>query len=290
MGQFAKIANDWEARLAAQEAALHKVVPSTEQETSLRAMAKIKAIAQEAHNLAYGLRAANRKDPAKELLSELSGTSIPGREHAISLPALKTGSYKKAVLEAFTNPLIHGAQRASLGAKNLADRELQEKTRVTDDPSTLWWYYPSMTMNALGGVRSGYAKADDDANSATHLDLDTKIQSARAQFERALADEYRGSKITKRAESLGEVIDGLAMVRVKCAAGELNTTAGVYATLAALLGTGSYHQAKAWTEDRDPRVMKMKAVRELIRSRMRSQPPTLRVGNEGSQLAETPIA
>ncbi len=159
---------------------------------------------------------------------------------------------------------------------------MTDRTKVTEEPSTLPWYYPKMTLDSVGGFRHGYQQADDDATAATHQDLDQKIEQARNEYEKALADEYRGRR-SKHASTAGELIDGLAE---KSASGELNTAVGTYGALASLLGAGAYQQAKQQTEDQDPRVMKMKAIRDLIRARMRSHPPMLHLEPEVPVLAK----
>lgn len=287
MGAFAKVAakavGDWEARLQEQQNRLGAVVPSTERETTLRALAKLKAMRQGAFSSGYGLRSQARTDPMADLLSELKSESIPTREHSITLPGLKTASEKAALLGPIVNPIKHGIQDMRVNAMNALDKHTANLTRVTDDPSTLPWYYPAMALQTPKSFADGYQQADKDHAKKVNVDLDQQIASAREQFNRALQDEYKGRH--HKAASAGELIDGLA---VKSAAGELNTAAGVYGALAGLLGTGAYHQAKSWTEDHDPRVMKAKALKELIRARMRNSPPVVRVEAPGQELVENP--
>jgi hypothetical protein len=295
MSFFEKFANDWEARLKAQQAALHGIIPSTQDETTARALQKVKDTQSQAHALAYKIRSATRQDPAKELLAELYGTGIPTRERSVPLPALKAASVKSAflgdiagaiakpVIQSVTDPIKHGLQSARVGAAHLADKVKADQMKVTGDESTLPWYYPAMTMGSVKGFREGYAKADEDGTNAVHKDLDSKIESAKNEFERALSEEYK-TRRSKHASTAGELIDGLAE---KCASGELNTALGTYGAIASLLGSGAYQQAKQETEDHDPRVMKMKAVRDLIRARMRNQPLALRLEPEQEALAKT---
>lgn len=273
MGEFAKKADAWEQRLAAQQRQMNQVVPSTEQATALKALAKLKMLREQAYQLGYMLRNSNRKDPMQELLGNTT-MSIPTREVPITLPAVQEVE-KKALFGPILDPLKYALQSTRVGLSRFADEKIQEGRQVTDDPSTLWWYYPSVSMQAPRAFAEGYGKADEEETTKTHLALDERISKAREQYERALKDEYNQSR---KAASAGELIDGLAKFHVKHAEGELNTGAGMYLALASLLGQGSYYQAKRWTEEHDPRVLQIKAMKDLIKQRMRSQPPLLRVG------------
>lgn len=287
MGAFAKAAaaavDDWESRLQGQQERLNAVIPSTQQETTLKALAKLKAIRQGAFGAGYSMRNQARTDPMADLLTELKSESIPTREHAITLPGLEARpTVKKALLGPIIDPIKHGIQDLRADAMQSVDKHLASATRVTDDPATLPWYYPSLAMQTPKSFAEGYQEADKNHAKTVNTGLDKQIASAREQFNRALQDEYKGRR---KAASVGELIDELA---VKTAAGELNTAAGVYGALAGLLGTGSYHQSKAWTEEHDPRVMKAKALKELIRTRMRNSPPVVRVEAPGQELVEAP--
>ena len=46
----------------------------------------------------------------------------------------------------------------------------------------------------------------------------------------------------------------------------------MYLAVAALLGAGTHTAAKGWAEKRDPRYQKMKAMREVLKSRYRDRP------------------
>lgn len=277
MKNFEKFAHDWQARLAEQQARMNAVVPSTRDEVTAQAVASIKALQQQAHDLAYSVRAATRKDPTQDLLNELEGSGgIPTRERSIGLPVLN----KQALLGALTNPLKNGFQDAKVETARLLDQEATDRLKTTKSMSSLPWYMPAATLGSVSSFRQGYRKADSDATDSMHLNLDAKIETARSEFERALADEYKGRN--SKYASAGELIDGLAE---KHASGELNVAMGGYGSLAALLGAASYQQAKQETEDHDPRVMKMKAVRDLIRARMRSQPLMLRAEEQQPALA-----
>lgn len=286
MGAFAKAAaaavGDWESKLQGQQDRLNAVIPSTEQETTLKALAKLKAMRQGAFSAGYGMRSQARTDPMADLLNELKSESIPTREHSITLPGLAQPTVKKALLGPIINPIKHGVQDLRAGAAQAIDKQLASATRVTDDPATLPWYYPQAALQTPRAFSEGYQQADKDHAKTVNTGLDKQIASAREQFNRALQEEYKGRR---KAASAGELIDELA---IKTAAGELNTAAGVYGALAGLLGTGAYHQAKGWTEDHDPRVMKAKALKELIRTRMRNSPPVVRVEAPGQELVETP--
>lgn len=280
MGEFAKVANallaapaeeaapaDWQSRLAGQKQRMSKLMPSTEDETSQKALSTIEHWRDMAFKIGYGLRS------QRHAASAAANADLPvstGREIAIRLPHTE----KTAFLGAITDPIEYKLQDIKAGLKQKMDEKRQDLTRVTSDPATLPWYYPAMALNLPKAFIEGYQKADSDLETSQSTAMDSKLQAARKSFEQALADEYSSARKTASA---GAFVDGLAQAFTKAGSGELNTATGVYLALASLLGYGAHTAAKSWVEKNDPRYQRARAVKELVSQRMRAVPPPVLV-------------
>jgi hypothetical protein len=412
MGEFAKVAAaiepEWEKRIAEQSGRLHKVIPSSSEEATAKALKSLLEMKQQAHSLGYTLRSMSQQQGLADLMKEMEPTHTPGREMLIDLPALKeaglgsmlqsavgpiasgsaaqsvargmqkhTPTFFKAmgaparvahsalqrapqmmptgtpasirelpimaskqvspfdpkssvyggkrraatvtesavtpeemamlgiksgevlpdwvedkmwskeagIFGALTEPIRYGAQDVKAELARMADERFQEATTPTSEPKTLPWYYPAMAATVPTAFTSGYRQADTDADAAVKAQMAEKVEAARQDFEKALEHEYRLSRQRKEAAAPvatpGELIDGLAQIHlIKESAGELNTAAGMYLALATLLGMGSYQVGKNWAEKNDPRYQRVKAMKDVIRQRMRSRPLPVLVSSE----------
>jgi hypothetical protein len=297
MGEFAKVAAaiepEWERRIAEQKGALGKVIPSSSEEATLKALQALKEMRERAYGLGYTLRSLSQQGGLEDLMKEMEPTNVPGREMLIDLPALKAGSCdwvedrmwskEAGIFGAMTEPLRHGAQDVKAEIARAADERLEEATRTTSDPSTLPWYYPAMAVTAPTAFSQGYRRATEDSESKTKREMTDKVEAARREFEAALEHEYRLSRQNQSAappSNPGELIDALAQMHVKSAEGELNTAAGMYLALASLLGMGSYQLGKTWAEKNDPRYQRVKAMKDVIKQRMRARPLPVLVSSE----------
>jgi hypothetical protein len=158
--------------------------------------------------------------------------------------------------------------------KRMADAKKEKLTRVTSDPKTLPFYYPALAISTPKAFMEGYQTAETDNAKKMREEMDKKLQEAKTEFEQAMQEEYSDKQ---KAASAGQLIDGLALVHVKEAEGELNTAMGMYLALASLLGMGAHNVGKSWVEKRDPRYQKMKAVKEMVMRRSYLQPPSVLV-------------
>lgn len=305
MGEFAKVASEvepvWEKRIAEQQGRMNQIVPSSSQEATVAALKSLMEMKNKAHALGYTLRSLSQQQGLKELMKELEPTHMPGREMLIDLPALKEGSCgwvedkmwskEAGIFGALTDPIRYGAQDAKAELARIADESIGEGTRTTSDPKTLPWYYPAMAATVPHAFTSGYRKAETDAETSIKSEMAKRVESARMDFEKALEEEYRHSRRFKEGsavETPGELIDGLAQLHIeKKAEGELNTAAGMYLALATLLGMGSYQLGKSWTEKNDPRYQRLKAMKDVIKQRMRQKPLPILVSSEPLQGQET---
>lgn len=259
-------AQTWEQRLADQEARLHAHVPSTREETSRKAMQSLSSWRELADQLGYTLRA--QQHVPDEAGDEESMLPESGREVTVRLPHVE----KKALLGAITDPLHYKLQDLRTSLHQMADAKREELTRVTDEPSTLPWYYPSLALNLPKAFVSGYRRADEDHALRQHALMDAKLDEARKSFERALAEEYSESR---KAASAGAYVDGLASALVKEGQGEANKALGVYLALATVLGLGTHTAARRWVERHDPQYQQAQAVKQLISQRTRGTPPPI---------------
>lgn len=261
-------AKTWEERLADQEARLHQHVPSLREETSQKAMRSLTSWKDLATQLGYAMRSQQHAGEGED------ETALPemGREVTIRLPYAE----KKALLGAVTDPLRYGLQDLRTQLHRAADEKREELTKVTDEPSTLPWYYPSLALNLPKSFVSGYRKADEDYAAHQHALMDAKLESARKSFEQALAEEYSSSRKTASA---GAFVAGLADALIKEGEGEANQALGAYLALAAVLGLGTHTAAKRWVERHDPRYQQARAVQQMVSQRMRGTPPPILVSS-----------
>jgi len=280
MGEFAKRAAEvlepWELELERQQKKLYKKIPSSKEEATTSAINRINELRQKSYMAGYLMRhLRSEEEETKRLLPEDS-VGVPGREISLALPEKKAGA-----LDALTRPLRETAEDLKMHASQRIDEEKERLTRTTSDPGTLPWYYPMMALTAPNAFAEGFRKAEKDIDAEELARINERLVKAKAEFEKALEEEYSQSGSLKvssaRAQSAGEMIDGLAQMHVKCAEGELNQILGTYLALAALLGQGAHMTAKEWAEKRDPKRQKLKLVREAVRQRMRSYMPPIRV-------------
>lgn len=279
MGEFAKLAADvlepWETELKRQEHNLYKKIPSSEEESTLKALKSVEELRDKSFEAGYMLRHLRRQSEGVQPLFPEDVEGVPGREIVLSMPK------KAGVLDAIINPLHETAEDIKMRAYRSINEQKERLTRITSDPSTLPWYYPMMAMTAPNSFAAGFQKAEKDMDAEELARVNERLTKAKMEFERALSEEYNSASSVKsssvKAASAGELIDGLAKVHVKSAEGELNQALGIYLAMASLLGQGANMTAKEWAEKRDPQRQKLKLVREAIRQRMRTYMPPVRI-------------
>ena len=218
------------------------------------------------------------EEPDQPLLSDPT-PGVPGREVVISLPSPKTAG----ILSPFLNPMREMAEDVGAEAAHSLDEAKTKATRVTSDPSTLPSFYPSAAMAVPRNFTAGYRAADKALDEERARKLDDEVESSRLEFEKALQEEYAGS----RAKTAGELIDGLAQRHLtKEGEGELNQALGAYLALASLMGTGTHEFTRRWVEKRDPKRQEFKALQDAVKRRMQSRP--LQVQIEAPELEPAP--
>jgi len=178
---------------------------------------------------------------------------------------------KAGILSMLSSPIGETMEDLKLHTMQKLDRQRASLMRTTSDPSTLPWYYSGMVSAAPKTFMSGYSDAEKEADKRRLEEITGKMESAQADFEKALADEYRQSRGGIKTASCGAFIDGLAQVHVKAAEGELNQALGAYLAVASLLGQTAHSSAYDWVSKRDPARQKLDAFREAIKQRMRMQ-------------------
>lgn len=276
-----KVANDWQANMAAQEQRLHSVIPSAHEEAVARAKVLLDKIRTTSHDFGYQLREQNPRKTVEELMPN-EPLGVSGRETMINIPALppKQADWveprlfsKQALLGFLTDPIKNKLEESALGIHQMLDEKKEHSTRVTGDPATLPTFYPAAAMTIPKSLMEGYREADKTQADRVRNEMDTRLQHARKEFDQALTDEYANTR--QKASSAGELIDGLAkwwtgeMTFDKKADGEANKALGMYLAAASLLGMGSHAAAKSMWEKRDPRYQKYKAMQELVKQRQR---------------------
>jgi hypothetical protein len=300
MGKFAKLcglekkADGWEQRLAGQEQRLQQHIPSSYDEATTEAQRRLSKLRELAFMAGYQFRSQQQAERGVESLLPDEGAT--GREHFVQLPAPipKTATWleprylsKEALLGAVTDPLVQNLEESALDLQSAAESKKQQLTRVTSDPKTLPLFYPSVALGVPKSFVAGHRQADVDLDTKRKTELDTQIEAAKQEFERALADEYTESR---KIASAGELIDGLALTHVKSADGELNQMLGWYLAAASLLGEGARVSSRNYVEKHDPRYQRVKALREMIKHRQRLNPPPVLVSPaEMPAAASTPV-
>jgi hypothetical protein len=266
--------NDWEQRLAEQEARLHAAIPSSEDELSAKAMARLSAIKMQLYDAGRKLRATKSKDGVAALTDRLSTMAVPGREHVAQLPWLSKASGFMSLLR---DPIRNAGQRIDL---KLHDRLNERQLAPTDskqDPSELLWYYPALAVGAPRALASGWHDAGKQLMQQRHAKLDSDLAAAKAEFEAALKEEYNAAKGVKAA-SAGELIDQWADTLYKAAdTGILDKLLRAYATAASVGGLGSYELGRQWAHEHDPRQAEMEAIEETLFRRAQKKPPLVTV-------------
>ena len=273
----------WEQKLQEQVGRLRQHVPTTEEETTAKALKIIKSLSEGSYNVGQAMRARQHAEGIEELLHDPT-PGMPGREMMINLPATKFGWYeprlrsKEAhIFSPVTDPIRYAVQDLQTDAVNKLEEEKDKLTKVTSSPGTLPWFYPTAALTVPNQFVAGFRGADKQLSQSMNTQMDEKVEQARREFETALHDEYVSSRPVKTA---GELIDGLAQYHVKQADGEANQALGLYLALAGLLGQGSYLAAKDWAEKREPKQQYLASMREAIKSRLRANPPSVLVAND----------
>jgi hypothetical protein len=295
MGEFARRvkAAGWEDKLESQRAELRQHMPTTEEETVAKALSNLDSLRAIAQRLGYLMRSSQHARGVQPLLEDPT-PGIPGREVLIRMPmpAAKELPEKMAgFLDWTLGPLLRPARQAvedaKLEAQRMGSEELSDLTRVTSEPSTLPWYYPTAVLTAPQAFMAGHRQADKELDTRTNAKMDAQIMEARKQFEEALRAEYSEGRQMKVATA-GELLDGLARIHTKSADGELGQAAGLYLAVASLLGGVSHMAVKDWWEKRDPQQQRLSAMREAIKKRIRGSPPPVLVAPEEPKLEEVP--
>ena len=292
VGRMAKQADDlapWEQKLQEQVSRLRQHVPTSEDEATAKALKTIQSLRDFSYNLGQSMRSKQHAEGIEELLHDPT-PGMPGREVMIDLPATKQGwfeprlrSKEAGILSPITVPIHHAMQDFSVGAANELEEQKDKLTRVTTNPGTLPWFYPTAALTVPNQFVAGFRGADKALSQSLNKQMDEKVEQARREFESALHDEYVNSRPEKTA---GALIDGLAQAHVKKAEGEANQALGLYLALAGLLGQGSYLAAKDWTEKREPKQQYLASMREAIKARLRANPPSVLVAHDPIQARE----
>jgi hypothetical protein len=290
MGEFARLAKaaaaerTWEEKLQEQQKRLGEFIPSSEQEATSKALANIAKFREDAFRMGYGARLRKHMESGTESLLEDPTLGVPGREVVIDLPATKRGWYdprlrskEAGILSPLIDPAVETAEDLYTGARNKAEEKLERLTRTTSDPTTLPWYAPHMALSAPTYAIEGYRQAEKDRQAQLLAALEKRVESSRKEFDKALKEEYT---LSRKQASAGEVVDLLARFHVKRAEGGLNQALGYYLALAALAAKGTHMATKDWVESRDPRHQYASALKELVKERMRQNPPPIQVATE----------
>ena len=276
-------------------------VPGREVVISLPSLARptdtLKKRAQEAVNITLRSSKPDEAYPAKQLelgkKVEKEHTDNPVAKKIISKDHLDESSkyYTRlkemekgleqekdaGLFSAISAPIGETMEDVKLKALQALDEQKSKLTRTTSDPSTLPWYYASLAGSVPKEFMAGFSEAERLGDEKRLKEITDKMESARADFERALSEEYRTSRAGVKAASAGEFLDGLAQVHVKSAEGELNQALGAYLALATLLGQTAHSSTYEWVSKRDKSRQTLSAFREAIKQRMRAQPSPVQV-------------
>ena len=281
MGQLTEtvkqaLGEDWEARIADQTKRLQQHIPTSDQLAKQKAIAMLKEWNEKVKSLGYALRAS--RDDHKSLLDIPSG--VLGRELTTSFP-LQKASEKKAFLgDAIANSLIELGEDTKLRLARKLDEIKTRGMATTERPGSLPWFYPAMAHTLPSSLASGYEQAETEIDARRAKEVDDELAAAQTDFEQALSDEFAASRKTASVKP-SELIDAIAQIHVKQAAGELNEALGMYLAMADLLGRGAHEASKRWFEARDPRRQKYEAMRSAIKQRMIKKPAPVQFLPEG---------
>jgi hypothetical protein len=285
MGMFAKlaapVANGWEEKLKAQEQRLHSIVPSTEEETRAKALETIKKVRDTAYAFGYAMRMKQQAKGTQKLLADPTA-GVPGREVLVDLPASELASLPPKAAgflsDLVTKPVVEFGEDAWQTLRDYVDKRKDKLMRVTDDPTTLPWFIPGVTSTLRRSTMQGYQDADSVRRKAEDEAASAKMEAAKREFESALRAEYDLAK-RQKAASAGELIDGLGQLIVKAADGELNQILGAYLALGELAQAGTHNVVEDWMKKRDPQQQYAAAMKELLKRRMRENPPPIQIAS-----------
>jgi len=261
MGEFAKqaLTSGWQDALQSQETRLRALMPSRQEEAEAKAkalIAKYTALAEE-----MGRRHRLSQQSGIKSLDVLQGLpEAPGREYVAQLEAPKEAGWSDYLRDKYEDL----RKEVLLGKEHM--------TAATEDPSTLPWFAPAMATGVPAAFMRGYQEADKGVTDTKKKELDAQLADAKAQFEKALADEMQAGR---KIGSAGELIDAFAVAHCKRALfeeGDANRYLGYYLAAAALLGKGSDVVAHNLMQKYDPRRVEGKAMESAIRERMRTYP------------------
>ena len=132
------------------------------------------------------------------------------------------------------------------------------------------WHIKQSKEMISGGLASG--KPDSDFNEKS-IEQGAKVEHEHTNNDvvaREIAKDHLVEHPTyyPALHKMENKLEGTE----KKAEGEINKAVGLYLAVAALLGAGTHKAAKGWAEKRDPSYQKMKAMREVIKSRYRDRP------------------
>jgi hypothetical protein len=262
------MADNWEAKLEEQRQRADALTPPSERVARLKAMARLNQIREQAMSLGSTMRMSRPQAGVSDILKYYSDMDVPTRSTTVTLPGLK----QAGVLEYMSRPIVDSIRMRAAEAARMADEELTKTP--TDDPESLRWYQPMQIMAHGKGVTEGWHRANEDVASKQRTEMEQKVEEAKKMFDAALRTEYQNRN---KSASVNDVIDQLAESHVKRGFADLNSLIQMYATGGTLLGAGAHQAAKDYVKEKDPREMKLRAIKDILHQRIRQRPPVVRV-------------
>lgn len=259
---------DWRERSADQQARFRKHMPTTQEESTQRSIEAINQIKQMMHQLGYNFRMQRHMKgaPEQDALLPKDEPGIPGRDISISLPKSAEWLDEELLTKDAIGPIGAFMQNRAIEAKAKLKEKKRQAFQGTSSPLSNPIFGPAAVITAPEAFREGFNQADEDAKRVRSDRLDAELENAKADFERALEEEYAGRK----SASAGEWIDELAGLLIKKSddQGVGSKVLNTYLTLAALLGYGSHRAAKSFTSKHDPSYQKQYLTRMALRQKM----------------------
>jgi len=263
---------DWRERASGQVSRLRKHTPLSAEEGVSNAAETLNQIGTLLGDLGYKFRMQRHLAEPEIATSILpkGDPGIPGRDISIELPKSAEWLEPRLLSKEAVGPLRSFLQDAHVEAKARGREKRKRALAPSADPMTVPGFVPAAVIAAPEAFRQGFTRADDDAKAARNELLQAELEKAKAEFEEALNQEYKGRKMA----SAGEWLDGLAKSvfhmekDAQADQGDMMKWINAYMGLAALLGYGSHRASQKWTEARDPARQKHKLYQMAIRQRM----------------------
>lgn len=288
MGEFAKWAeaqldvkpeekerpkiDDWRERADKQTQRLRKHVPLSAEVGTARATDALQQITSLLGGLGYKFRMQHHLESPDTATSVLpkEDPGIPGRDISIELPKEASWLEPRLFSKEAVGPIRSFLQDARVETRAKSRAKRKRALAPGTNPLTIPGFVPAAVIAAPESFRRGFTQADEDAKSVRNELLQAKLDEAKAEFEQALSEEYKGRKMA----SAGEWLDGLTKSvfalekNAQSDQGEAMKWINAYLGMAALLGYGAHRASKRWTESRDPARQKHKLYRMALRQRM----------------------